>query len=377
MRRIYLDHNATAPVRPEVLAAMLPFFSDQFGNASSIHWQGQQARRAVDRARQQVADFLGARPQEIVFCSGGTEADNLAIRGAAGQGSVVTTAVEHPAVLETCRDLEARGVEVITLPVDGDGLVDLQAAGEAITGETTLVSVMLANNDTGTVQPVEQVARLARERGVTVHTDAVQAAGRVPLDVDRLGVDLLSLSGHKLGGPKGGGALYARRGTELTAQLTGGEHERGLRAGTENVPAVVGLGAACELAGEELERAAALMAGLRDRMWQALGERLGPRQRPQLNGHRERRLPNTLNLSFPGIEGEALLLNLDLLGVAVSTGSACSSGTVEPSHVLVAMGLPDERAQGAIHISLGPVNTEEEVDAAVEAMVEVVGRLSE
>ena len=379
MKRIYLDHNATSPVRAEVLDAMLPYFAEQFGNASSIHWPGQQARRAVDLARRQVADFLGARPAEIILCSGGTEADNLAIRGTVGARHgqhVITSTVEHPAILETCRDLERGAVKVTYLPVDEHGLVDPEELDRAICAETALVSVMTANNDTGTVQPVELLARLARDRGITMHTDAVQAAGRLPLEVDRLGVDLLSLSGHKLGGPKGSGALYARKGTRLSAQLTGGAHERGLRAGTENVPAVVGLGAACELAARELERASSQMAGLRDRFWQALSQRLGPDHGPRLNGHPELRLPNTLNLGFEGLDGEALLLNLDLLGVAVSTGSACSSGTVEPSHVLAAMGLNDEEAQGAIRVSLGPRTTEDEVDAAVEALVEVVGRLA-
>ena len=379
MKRIYLDHNASSPVRGEVLEAMLPFFSEQYGNASSIHWPGQQARRAVDRARQQVADFLGARPSEIIFCSGGTEADNLAIRGtvaASGKSHLITSAVEHPAVIQTCHDLARAGVTVTFLPVDAHGLVDPSGLDEVLTPETALVSVMLANNDTGTVQPVQQVARLARARGVATHTDAVQAAGRMALDVGQLGVNLLSLSGHKLGGPKGGGALYAKKGTMLTAQLTGGEHERGRRAGTENVPAVVGLGVACELAAEELERASAQMARLRDRLWDALSQRLEPGQQPSLNGHPKRRLPNTLNLGFPGLDGEALLLNLDLLGVAVSTGSACSSGTVEPSHVLAAMGLSREAGRSAIRISLGPQTTKEEVDAAVEALVEVLGRLS-
>ena len=354
---------------------MLPYFSEQFGNASSIHWSGQEARRAVDRARRQVAELIGAQPKEIVFCSGGTEADNMAVRGvvATRPGHVITSAVEHPAVLETCRSLERDGVEVSYLPVDDHGQVDARDARWAIKDHTALVSVMLANNDTGTLQPVEEVAQAARERGVVMHTDAVQAAGRVPLDVDRLGVDLLSLSGHKLGGPKGVGALYVRSGTPLSPLLTGGAHERDRRAGTENVPAIVGMGVACELAARELEQAAARMAALLDRLWQALQQAPA---RPLLNGHPEQRLPNTLNVAFAGLDGEALLMNLDLLGVAVSTGSACSSGTVEPSHVLTAMGQDVERAGAAVRISLGPQTSEEEVDAAAAALLQVVERLA-
>ncbi len=376
MKRIYLDHNATSPVRREVLEAMLPYFSEQFGNASSIHWSGQEARRAVDRARRQVAGLIGARPQELVFCSGGTEADNLAVRGvaAARPGHVVTSAVEHPAVLETCRALERDGVAVSYAPVDDSGRVDPRDIEWAQNDDTVLVSVMLANNDTGTLQPVEEVAQAARERGAVMHTDAVQAAGKVPLDVDSLGVDLLSLSGHKLGGPKGAGALYVRAGTPLSPLLTGGAHERERRAGTENVPAIVGMGLACELAAQELQRASAHMAALRDRLWQAL--QAAPAPGPWLNGHLEQRLPNTLNIGFSGLDGEALLMNLDLLGVAISTGSACSSGTVEPSHVLTAMGQDTERAGAAVRLSLGPETTEQEVDAASAALLEVVERLS-
>ena len=382
MKRIYLDHNATTPLRGEVLEQMLPHLGEQFGNASSIHWHGQQARRAVDRARQQVAALIGARPAEVVFTSGGTEADNLALRGVLGahpgQGSgahLICSAVEHPAVLETCKALQRGGLAVSLVGVDAGGRVDPPQVEAAITDRTVLISVMLANNDVGTIQPVAEIARLAHARGLLVHSDAVQAAGRLPLDVETLGVDLLSLSGHKLGGPQGSGALYVRAGVPLRPQLTGGEHERGRRAGTENVPAVVGLGQACELAADELEQTAARQAALRTRFLRALDAGLEPGQRPVLHGDPEHCLANTLNLGFGGIEGEALLMNLDLLGVAVSNGSACSSGTVDPSHVLLAMGLSRQQAAETIRVSMGRQTTAEELDAAAAAVVKVVQRL--
>ena len=373
-RRVYLDHNATAPLHPQVLAAMLPALERMPGNPSSIHWAGQQARQAVDRARRQVAELLGARPAEIVFCSGGTEADNLALRGvmaAAGpdRSHLITSAVEHPAVLSTCQDLEQHAVQVTYLPVDAQGRVDPAAAAAAIRDDTALISVMLANNDVGTLQPVADIARLARERGVPVHTDAVQAVGRVPVDVARLGVSLLSLSGHKLGGPKGVGALWIAPGVALWPQLTGGSHERGRRAGTENVAGIVGLGAACQLARDEgLEAHGGRVRGLLEELERQLLRRLPG---AVVHGQPRQGLPNTLNLRLPGVDGEAALMNLDLLGVAVSAGSACSSGSLEPSHVLTAMGLTSEQASQAIRISLGHGTTGEELQLALDALVQV------
>jgi len=379
MRRIYLDHNATTALHPDVLAEILPYLREVFGNPSSIHWFGQEARRAVDCARQQVADLIGANPDEIVFTSGGTEADNHAIRGAAGPNAgsrlhIVTTSIEHHAVLNTCRHLDRRGFRVTCLPVDGNGLVDPEAVEAAITADTVLVTVILANNDVGTIQPIRDIARLAKERGVLMHTDAVQAAGKIPVDVRALDVDLLSLSGHKLYGPKGIGALYIRRSVSIDPFIHGGHHERRRRAGTENVPAIVGFGKACEIAGEELDSAPPRIAALRDRLQQGIEERI---EHVQLNGHPVHRLPNTLNVSFSFVDGESLLMNLDLMGVAASTGSACTSGSIEPSHVLTAMGRSAEQAQGSLRFSLGRGNTVEEVDFTINALVDVVGRLRE
>jgi cysteine desulfurase len=374
--RIYLDHNATTPLRSEVLDAMLPYLGAVFGNPSSIHTYGQEARRAVDRARQQVAELIGARPAEIIFTSGGTEADNLALRGrviGVERPHVVTSAVEHPAVLNTCRDLERRGgVEVTYLPVDASGQVDPSALEAALTSHTCLVSVMLANNDVGTLQPLEALAQVTTRRGLPLHTDAVQAAGKLPLDVDRLGVDLLALSSHKIYGPKGSGALYVRQGTLLAAQLTGGEHERGRRAGTENVAAIVGFGEACALAKAELEREVVHLTALRDQLQTGILTRV---ERTRVNGLETQRLPNTLNIGFSGLEGEDLLLNLDLLGVAASTGSACSSGTVDPSHVLIAMGQTREQAASALRFSLGRDSTEQDVDQTLTLLEQVVAAL--
>ena len=381
---IYLDHNATTPVAPPVLQAMLPFFSERFGNPSSIHSYGQQTRRAVDRAREQVADLIGADPGEVVFCGSGTEADNLAIRGpfdrrlAAGVrgGHLVTSAVEHPAVLNPCAGLEERyGARVTRVGVDGAGRVDPDAVAAAIEDETVLVSVMLANNDVGTLQPVAEIAGAARARGVLVHSDAVQALGKVPVRVDELGVDLLSISAHKIHGPKGCGALYVRRGVadRLAPLVLGGAHERGRRAGTENVAGLVGFGAACELAAAGLTRDPPRLAALRDRLERGL---LARWPSARVNGHPVERLPNTSSVCLPGVDGEALLMSLDLSGVAVSTGSACSSGTLEPSHVLAAMGIDERLARGAVRFSLGRGNTEEEVDAALDALDRVLAQLT-
>ncbi len=379
MKRVYLDHNATTPLHPDALEEMLPYLRDAFGNPSSIHWFGQEARRAVDRARQQVADLIGADPEEIVFTSGGTEADNHAIRGIAGRcagsgGHIVTSSVEHHAVLNTCRQLERTGFRVTYLPVDENGLIDPAAVAAAITKDTVLVTVMLANNDVGTIQPVRDIARLAGERGVPVHTDAVQGIGKMPVDVRRLGVDLLSLSSHKIYGPKGIGALYIRRGVSIDPLIFGGHHERRRRAGTENVPAIVGFGKACEIAGEEIESVPPRIAALHDRLQQGIEKRI---ENVRMNGHPELRLPNTLNVSFSFLDGESLLMNLDLMGVAVSTGSACTSGSVDPSHVLTAMGRSPEQAHGSLRFSLGRGNTAEDVDFTLDVLVDVVRRLRE
>lgn len=379
MRRIYLDHNATTAVHPAVLEEMLPYLREVFGNPSSIHWFGQEARRAVDRARQQVADLIGAEPNEIVFTSGGTEAINHAIRGAVDKEEgcsrhIITSSIEHQAVLSTCRYQEGRGFQVTCLVVDECGVVDPASAAAAITDDTVLITIMLANNEVGTIQPLQEIAETAKERGILVHTDAVQAVGKIPVNVQQLGVDLLSLSGHKIYGPKGIGALYIRRGVKVAPLIYGGHHERNRRAGTENVPGIVGFGKACEMAREELDQNAARVAALRDRLEKGI---LSQIPHVQLNGYPEYRLPNTLNVSFSFVEGESLLMNLDLMGIAVSAGSACTSGTSEPSHVLTAMGRSPEQANGSIRFSLGWGTTDEDVDDTVKALVEIVGKLRE
>ena len=378
MRRIYLDHNATTPVHPEVVAEMLPCLHQVFGNPNSLHEPGQEARRVLDRARQRVADAIGAEAaEEIVFTSGGTEADNLALLGAAarlaGKGRhLITTAIEHEAVLASCRWLEGHGWQVSYLPVDGDGRLDPAAVAAAWRADTVLVSVMLANNEVGTLQPVAEVARLAHERGAIVHTDAVQAVGKLRVDVRALGVDLLALTAHKIYGPKGAGALYVRRGTPLAAILHGGHHERRRRAGTENVPGIAGLGKACERAAAGIDERAARVGALRDRLESELAERL-PWAR--VHGRGAPRVSGTTNVSFPGVDAEMLLLNLDLVGVAASTGAACTAGSGEPSHVLVAMGLPDDDIRGSLRLSLGEGTTGEEIDLAVAALADLAPRL--
>jgi cysteine desulfurase len=364
---IYLDHNASTPIHPRVADAMRPFLAEAWGNPSSPHWAGRPAREALERARAQVADLLGASADEIVFTSGGSEANNLALKGvffAAPEAGahVVTSAVEHPSILEPCRFLERLGASLTLLPVDRTGRVDPEALRRAITPRTVLVSVMHANNEVGTIEPVEECARIARERGVLFHTDAAQSAGKIPTRVDELGVDLLSLAGHKLGAPKGIGALYVRRGVRLEPLIHGAGHEGGRRAGTESALLAVGLGEACRVAKDlaVLERVRAL----RDRLWQRLRERLG--SGVVLNGHSEQRLPNTLNVSFAGRVGAELLARLD--GVAASTGSACHAGRVELSPVLAAMGVAPEVGMGAIRFSLGRSTTEGEIDAVAERL---------
>ncbi len=379
MKRIYLDHNATTPLDPAVLEEMLPFLTEKFGNASSVHSAGQDARRAVEQARERLARLIGADASEIVFTSGGTEADNHALRGVvdplaanAACPHIVTSAIEHPAVLNTCQMLEKRGCAVTYVPVDEHARVDVEQVRSAIKPETKIVSIMLANNEVGTIQPVAEIAAIAHERGALVHTDAVQALGRLPIDVRKLGVDMMSVSAHKIYGPKGIGALYLRRGVRVVPLLFGGHQERHRRGGTENVPAIVGFGKASELAGALREERATRERELRDRLERAILERI-PHTR--VNGHPTERLPNTLNAAFRFVEGESLLMNLDFEGVAVSTGSACSSGDLKPSHVLVAMGLPVEEAHGTLRFSLGRSTTEEDIDAASEALVRVVDRV--
>lgn len=370
---VYLDYAATTPVDPRVLAAMLPYFSERWGNASSTHAFGQEARAAVDRARQEVAALLGARPGEIIFTSGATEADNLAVLGvasAAGRagGHVITSAIEHHAILEACQVLRQRGVEVTEVPVGASGIVDPDDVRRALRPDTALISIIAANNEIGTLQPLPEIGTVAREHGVPFHSDATQWVGALPSRVDDLRVDLLSLSGHKRYGPKGVGALYVRTGTPLTPLQRGGGHERGRRGGTENVPGIVGLGAALRIAGETMEAETARLAGLRDRLIQgALGI-----PGVALNGDPVRRLPNNVNLSVEGTDGQSLVIGLDLRGVAVSAGAACSSGTIEASHVLTALGLPAERAMSAIRLTLGRPTEAAEVEAALEALRAVV-----
>ena len=376
--RIYLDHNATTPPAPAVVDVMLRVMRDAWGNASSIHHFGQQAKAAIDEARGQVADLIGADPSEVVFTGGGTESDNAAIRGAAeaveptGRRHLVTTAIEHEAVLNTVKALGRRGWRVTLVPVDRTGVVAAEAVAEAITDDTALVSVMHANNEIGTLQPLESIVEAAHARGALVHTDAVQTAGKIPVDVRRLGVDLLSLSAHKFYGPKGVGALWIRRGVRLLPFVTGGKQERGRRAGTENVAAIAGLGVAAELARRELAGAMPRLEALRDRLEAGVLAAVPGTER---NGAASPRVPNTSNLSFERVESESLLIGLDLEGVAVSSGSACSSGTLEPSHVLKAMGLPHARTLGSVRFSLGAANTEADVDRVVAVLPGLVDKL--
>jgi len=376
MRRIYFDNNATTPVLPEVLAAMLPYYSESFGNASSIHHHGQETRAAVERARESVAALLRCRASEIVFTSGGTEGDNLAVFGLARAGDhVITTSVEHHAVMNACKRAGEMGVEVTAVPVDAAGLVDPEDVRRALRPNTRLITLMMANNETGVLEPVEEVGRIAAEADVYFHTDAVQAVGKVPVDVVRLGVDLLALSGHKIHAPQGVGALYVRGGTKLTPMMFGGSHERFRRAGTENVAGIVGLGKAVEMARESLASGGAeKMAALRDRLESGL---LAEIESAGVNGAGAPRVPNTTNIYFDYLEGEAMIIALDLKGLAVSTGAACSSGAIEPSHVLTAMGLRPERARASIRFSLGKQNSADDVEFALALVPQVVARLRE
>jgi len=372
-----MDHASTTPMAPEVIEAMAAAFVEIFGNASSLHQPGLSARAALEEARERVAGLIGAEAEEVYFTSGGTESDNLAIRGAAlanrDRGRhIITTTIEHPAVLEPCKALEKEGFEVTYLPVTREGLVEVEALEAAIREDTILISIMHANNEIGTIQPIAEAGEIARSRGIVFHTDAVQTVGKIPAKVDDLGVDLLSISSHKLHGPKGVGALYIRKKTPIEPIIFGGGHERGMRSGTENVPGIIGLAAASELAGRNLEEEMVRISGMRDRLADYVLERV---EDTWVNGSRTKRLPNNLNLGFSFIEGEALLLRLDAKGIAVSTGSACSSKKTVASHVLTAIGLRPQEAHGSLRITLGRENTDEEVDRVGEAIVEVAESL--
>jgi cysteine desulfurase len=374
--RIYLDNSATTCLDERVLESMLPCFRENFGNASSVHLVGQEARAVVEDARRSIAELLGADTREIVFTSGGTESDNTALWGIFRSGArpgnhIITTKIEHPAILSTCKSLELSGAEITYVPVDASGRVDPQAIESAIRKSTILISVMHANNETGVIQPVEEIAEISRKCGIPIHTDAVQSVGKIPTKVRDLNVDLLSMSGHKIHGPKGIGALYIRKGTRIVPFMTGGSQERKRRAGTENVPAIAGLGAAARLAGERLPEMQTRIARLRDRLEQEARTRIDG---VRINGQAAR-LPNISNLSFDGLEGEAAVIALDLEGIALSTGSACSSGSLDPSHVLIAMGLRPEIVQSSLRFSLGYHNTEEEIDRTLQKLETIVQRL--
>ncbi len=377
MRRVYLDHAATTAVHPKVLETMLPYLQNQFGNPSSIYSWGREAKAATENARAQVAALINAEPAEIVFTSSGTEADNFALTGVAaalGQRGrhIITSTIEHHAILHTAEELERNGFQVTYLPVDADGLVDPETLKQALTPETILVSIMFANNEIGTIEPIAELAQITKEHGALFHTDAVQAVGNIPIDVKELGVDLLSLSGHKVYGPKGIGALYVRRGTKIRPLIHGGAQERKFRAGTENVPGIVGLGKAAELAKLELPERRAHLTGLRDYLIDGV---LSSIDYVRLNGHRTLRLPGNANFSFEFVEGESLLLSLDLAGIAASSGSACTSGSLDPSHVLLAIGLSHEVAHGSLRLTIGRENIKEDMDLVLSVLPNIVRRL--
>ncbi len=377
MRRVYLDNNATTALTPEVLEAILPYYRENFGNSSSIHWFGRECRKAVEDARDNVAALIGADPSEIVFTGGGSEADNMAIKGVAyqkmGKGRhIITTRIEHHAVLDTCKFLGKNGFEITYLPVDQYGLVDPQSLRDSIRDDTILVTIMHSNNEMGTLQPIEELASIAREKGIIFHTDAVQSMGKVDTDVNKLGVDLLTFSAHKLHGPKGVGGLYIRKKTKLTPLIHGGHQENGRRAGTENVAGIVGMGKAFELAAVDMEAKNDYIRGIRDNLEDAVVDTI---PEVQVNGHPEKRLPNTTNISFKFVEGESLLINLDLRGVAISTGSACTSGSLEPSHVLQAMGIPHEVIHGSLRLSFSSMNTKEDVEYTMEVLPGIVEKV--
>ena len=378
MRKVYLDHNATTPLNPKVLEAMMPYLEEIHGNPSSVHAFGRAARKGIEDAREKVAALIGAKnPQEIVFTSGGTESDNFAIKGAVDSlkskgNHIITSCLEHHAVLNVCKFLEKDGLKVTYLPVDKQGIVDIEALKESITSKTILISVMWANNEVGTIEPIEEIAAIAKENKILFHTDAVQAAGKTSIDVEKLGIGLLSISAHKMYGPKGAGALYIRKGVKVTPLVLGGHHERNRRAGTENTAGIVGFGEAARMAKKELPRESSYLMGLRDYLLDGIRDKI---QEIRLNGHPKKRLSNTLNVSFKYLEGESIILNLDLEGIGVSTGSACTSGSLEPSHVLMAMGLDPVDAQGSVRFSLGHDNTKEDMDYVLEVLPPIIDRL--
>ena len=372
-----MDHAATTPVDREVLEAMLPYFCEEYGNASSLHSFGQNAKEALEDAREKVAELINAESDEIIFTGSGTESDNIALKGIAFKNRgkhIITSNIEHPAVYNTCRFLEARRFKVTYIPVDKEGIVSVEDIENAITNDTLLISIMHANNEIGTIQPIEEIGKLANEKGIYFHTDAVQSVGKIPVDVERFNIDLLSISSHKICGPKGVGALYIRKGTSLEPLLHGGGHERGLRSSTENIPGIVGLGKATELAKERIEKDAEHLTKLRDKLIKGVLDNI---EESYLNGHPKKRLPNNANFRFSCIEGEALVLRLNSVGIASSTGSACSSKKLEPSHVLLALGLLPEQAHGSLRLTLGRENTEDDVEYVLESLPGIVDKLRE
>jgi cysteine desulfurase len=374
-RRVYLDHNASTPVHPEVVAEMTPYFGEVFGNPSSVHGFGREARAGVDLARERVAGFLDVPPDQVVFTSGGTESDNFGVKGLAlarGRGHVITSSIEHHAVLRSVQALEAQGFAASYLPVDSYGQVDPDDVRKAIRPDTAVISVMHANSEVGTIQPITEIGRIAREHGVPLHVDAVQTFGKVPIDVDAMGIDLLSFSAHKIYGPKGVAGLYIRKGTKMVAVQHGGDHERRRRAGTENVPGIVGFGKAVEVRGRDMRDEAARLTTLRDRFWSGISTRVPD---ARLNGHPTDRLPGTASICYRHVESESIVLGLDLRGIAVSAGSACTSGNIEPSYVLVAMGMALDWAMGAVRSSLGRSTTAEDIDYVIESVEPLVRKL--
>jgi cysteine desulfurase len=374
-RRVYLDHNASTPVHPEVVQAMLPYFGERFGNPSSVHTFGREAREGLETAREQIAHFLGVGKEEIVFTSGGTESDNMAVKGVAlarGRGHVITSQIEHHAVLRAVQHLESLGFDATYLPVDQHGMVDPDDVRRALRPETILITIMHANSEVGTIEPVAEIGRIAREREVPFHVDGVQTFGKVPIDLDAFGVDLLSFSSHKIYGPKGVAGLYIRKGTKMVSVQHGGDHERRRRAGTENVPGIVGFGKAVEVRARDMTEESVRVAALRNRLWEGIRARV-PEVR--LNGHPTRRLPGTCNMCFRHVESESIVLGLDLKGIGVSAGSACTSGSIEPSYVLVAMGVPLDWAMGSVRSSLGRSTTAEDIDYVIDCVEPLVAKL--
>lgn len=378
MRRVYLDHSATTPVDSEVAQLMMTYYTEKYGNPSSVHTFGQEAKEGLEIAREQVAALIGAQANEITFTSGGTEADNLAILGATDaqrkKGKhIITSAIEHHAVLETCEYLEKNGFDLTVIPVDEEGAIDPQAVAQAMRPDTILITIMHANNEVGTIQPIAEIGRIAKEKGIIFHVDAVQSLGKVPIDVKAMNVDLLTMSSHKIYGPKGVGALYIRKGIKLTPRVYGGGQEKKRRSGTENLPGIIGFGKACELAGQRMEKEENQLRVLRDKLIDGILERI---DYVKVNGPRgENRLPNNANVSIKFVEGEALLLSLDMMGIGASSGSACTSGSLDPSHVLLAMGLDHATAHGSLRFSLGRQNTEEDIDYVLEQLPKIVERL--